>query len=190
MLNRKIFPRSFAWPCGQVCPAHLPSLVWRFKTLFLVRRWGKGAKRESLFLRDKDSCSGKTPDVTDGDTLSSCLLSEWLLLSDTYCCFFSLHHQQGSTLCNRDLFWRKKHRLESLQRAPKLLLNKLPLWPHKHGTNAAPVKVTGFVLSLLNLRLLFHILIEIKELHNYIQFRLHMRDTGWASSWAGKILIV
>lgn len=41
------------------------------------------------------------------------------------------------------------------------------LIPHKQGTNAAPVKVTGFVLSLLNLRLLFHILIEIKELITY-----------------------
>lgn len=181
--------KKFSWPCGQVCPfpglslhnwgmgwwPAVPALpgVGHFKTLLLVRRWGKGggSGRESLFLREKDSSSGRNQMSQMGTCSAPACFQNGFCSPTPTVAFFSLHHQQRSTLCNRDLFWRKGRSWSPCREHQNYFWINChcdhSLIPHKHRTNAAPVKVAGFVLSLLNLRLLFHILIEIKELITY-----------------------
>lgn len=157
MLIRKVFPRSFTWPYRQVCPfpglsPHTwergwwpavlaaclpihPPLVWHFKALLLVRRWGEevGGEGRVFFLRGKGFSNNRNPRVTDLCVLSSCLLSDWFLLSDTYWVFFSTSSRRINSP-KQTFILGENQKQESLQRAAKLLLNKLPLWPQSDIT--------------------------------------------------------
>lgn len=101
---------------------------------------GGGSGRERLFLREKNSSSGRNQMSQMGACPAPACFRKGFCSPTPTVAYFSLHHQQGSTLCNRDLFWRKGRSWSPCREHQNYFWINCPcdhsLIPHKHGTNS------------------------------------------------------